>query len=476
MPHENNPASSTGLAAVTGRMGERLVTALCDLTVVVDASGTIVAANAGMGTAADAEAWKSLLGKRFVDTVTPESQGKVAQLIREAREQGRSRTREINVLVAPIGEVPFRFTMAPMDEDRLLGFGVDIRPLAALQQRLVTAQQALEVEHERIRQAEVQYRVLFHVCSEGVVIARGSPLVISEMNPAMLDLLGVAHDAPVGGGLRELVAPGSEDALLALLAAAETGRSTESSLRLRAKDEPEVKAAATVFRQGGETVALVRFWRPGAPGTEGNATNDRMLDVIAAMPDAFVVTDGELRVLTANAAFCTLVERASELQVVGQSLRLWLGSRGVDLDIMMASLRERGLVRSFATIARSEFGAEQEVFVTAVAVHQGDESVYGFTLRMATPLSRGQVRVGPASSRTEVKELVGRMSLKDIVQESADLVERLCIEAALDISGNNRAAAAKLLRLSRQSLYTKLRGLGLDDHAVAAVDDSGADE
>jgi DNA-binding NtrC family response regulator len=58
---------------------------------------------------------------------------------------------------------------------------------------------------------------------------------------------------------------------------------------------------------------------------------------------------------------------------------------------------------------------------------------------------------------------VGRVSLKDIVQESTDLIERLCIEAALDVSGNNRAAAAQLLGLSRQSLYSKLRRHGMGD-------------
>ena len=37
----------------------------------------------------------------------------------------------------------------------------------------------------------------------------------------------------------------------------------------------------------------------------------------------------------------------------------------------------------------------------------------------------------------------------------------MCIEAALELTGNNRAAAAGLLSLSRQSLYVKLRKFGL---------------
>jgi DNA-binding NtrC family response regulator len=37
------------------------------------------------------------------------------------------------------------------------------------------------------------------------------------------------------------------------------------------------------------------------------------------------------------------------------------------------------------------------------------------------------------------------------------VIEAMCIEAALEITHDNRASAAELLGLSRQSLYAKLR-------------------
>lgn len=49
------------------------------------------------------------------------------------------------------------------------------------------------------------------------------------------------------------------------------------------------------------------------------------------------------------------------------------------------------------------------------------------------------------------------------MREAADVVERLCIEAALNLTGDNRASAAEILGLSRQSLYVKLRRHGLGD-------------
>jgi DNA-binding NtrC family response regulator len=66
-----------------------------------------------------------------------------------------------------------------------------------------------------------------------------------------------------------------------------------------------------------------------------------------------------------------------------------------------------------------------------------------------------------------MRELVGRVSLKEIVRESADMIERLCIQAALDVSGNNRASAAQLLGLSRQGLYSKLQRHALAEFGPA---------
>jgi DNA-binding NtrC family response regulator len=37
----------------------------------------------------------------------------------------------------------------------------------------------------------------------------------------------------------------------------------------------------------------------------------------------------------------------------------------------------------------------------------------------------------------------------------------MCIEAALEMTHNNRASAAEMLGLSRQSLYVKLRRFGI---------------
>jgi DNA-binding NtrC family response regulator len=87
----------------------------------------------------------------------------------------------------------------------------------------------------------------------------------------------------------------------------------------------------------------------------------------------------------------------------------------------------------------------------------------------ATPPAAGEL----PRSVAQLTELIGRVPLRDLVREATDVIEKLSIEAALELTGNNRASAAEMLGLSRQSLYVKLRRFGLAEHAA---DEEGENE
>jgi transcriptional regulator PpsR len=133
---------------------------------------------------------------------------------------------------------------------------------------------------------------------------------------------------------------------------------------------------------------------------------------------------------------------------------------------MISNLRQRGAVRLFATTLRGEYGAVTDVEISATMVPHGDRPFLGFTIRdVGRRLSGVEPRGGRELPRSvgQLTELVGRVPLKDIVGETTDLIEQLCIEAALELTRDNRASAAEMLGLSRQSLYVKLRRYGLGD-------------
>jgi transcriptional regulator PpsR len=98
-------------------------------------------------------------------------------------------------------------------------------------------------------------------------------------------------------------------------------------------------------------------------------------------------------------------------------------------------------------------------------VPDGAQPCFGFAIRNVGRRLAAESRSGRELPRSveQLTELVGRVPLKDLVRETTDVIERLCIEAALELTGDNRASAAEILGLSRQSLYVKLRRYGLGD-------------
>jgi transcriptional regulator PpsR len=207
---------------------------------------------------------------------------------------------------------------------------------------------------------------------------------------------------------------------------------------------------------------IIRVEQNAAAETE-RRFDSTLGDVLERMPDAFVLVDRDLKVLTANAAFVELAEMPSTDRVVGATLGSWVGRPGRDLDLIVGQMREYGSVRNVATILRGAAGAQEDIEVSGVLAAMDGKDCFGFTIRNVGR----RLRDAPATPRDvprsvdQLTELVGRMSLKEIVRESTDMIERLCIEAALAYTSDNRASAAEILGVSRQSLYSKLHRHGL---------------
>ena len=87
-------------------------------------------------------------------------------------------------------------------------------------------------------------------------------------------------------------------------------------------------------------------------------------------------------------------------------------------------------------------------------------------------VSLGHAKIGqdrksaPSSDSSQLDRVlscIGRKTLKQIVDAEKETVERACIEASLEMSQGNKALAAKLLGLSRQSFYAKLSKLRIHE-------------
>lgn len=413
------------------------------------------------------EGFEDWLGKLWAETVTIESRPKIEALLRNAANDEAPRGRQVNHPSARGTDIPILYSAVPVGRGgRIVAVGRDLRQVAVLQQRLIEAQQSMERDYWRLRLAETRYRVLFQMSGEALLILDAATRKVLEINPAACELLGEAASRLAGRGFPLGVDADGTRVLQAMLdTLIATGRADDVRVRL-AGDGRALTVSASIFRQDDAAQVVVRIAGQAVESAEGaRSTRSRTLEFVARSPDALVVTDKDGRILMANRAFLDMAQIAAEDVARGEPLERWLGRPGVDVNVLSASLRRHGAVRLFSTTLRGEFGTVADVEVSAVDVPEGDAPCMGFVIRNIGRRLAGQRRPIPElpTSVEQLTELVGRVSLKDLVREATDVIERLCIEAALEVTNDNRASAAEMLGLSRQSLYTKLRRYGLSE-------------
>jgi transcriptional regulator PpsR len=459
--HFKSPRDSIG--NLDAETAARVMAASSDVAMVIDREGIIrdVAISA---TDLPMDGFNNMIERRWVDTVGVESRRKVEEMLRDVAGKGDSRWREINQQAGK-NSIPFRYVALDAGRDgNVIALGRDLRGVSVLQQKLLQAQQSMERDYIRLRQAESRYRVLFQIASEAVLIVDQATKKIVEANPAAGNLLGTPQAALAGQAFTKLFHAEARDTALTLLNDSTASAQTDP-VRVRLADgRNDFSASASLFRQDGATHVLVRLVSPRdeAPLAEDDSKL-KLLRVLNRIPDAFVVTDEGMNIIDSNLSFLELTQLASAEAAKNQSLSRFIGRPGVDLTVLMANLREHGWVRNFGTVIRTVYGAQEDVELSAVSVREGLESYFGLVIR---PSKREQA--SPTEQRRELPrtaeqltQLVGRVSLREIVGETTDVIERMCIEAALNLTSNNRASAAEILGLSRQSLYSKLNRYGL---------------
>jgi transcriptional regulator PpsR len=459
------------LGALDARSVATLIATASDIALIVDADGTIrdIALQSDE-LSNDLDTSSSWVGRKLVSTVAPDSRSKVTHLLADAAAHNtKPKWRHINHAAADGRSIPVLYCAVSVGDDgRMVAFGRDLRAMSSLQQRLMMAQETLERDYSRMREVEARYRLLFQMSSEAVVILDTTRHRVIESNPAARGLFGARAEQASGQTLAEIFTPDTLASVQAHLQAIRAdGRAEEFPARLAATGT-EVVVAASIFRQDNNSLFLVRISPAPAESHAMPDVKEKLLKLVESAPDGFVVTDNTGNVLTANAAFLQMAGLAGEDMARGESLDRWIGNSGVELDVLITNLRQRGSVRFFTTTVRSEDFTVAQVEISAVAIGNGGTPSFGFAIRNVGPRLQAenqQARVLPRSVE-QLTELIGRVSLKDLVRESTDVIEKLCIEAALQLTGDNRASAAEMLGLSRQSFYVKLRRYGLGDLAT----------
>lgn len=446
-----------------------LVTAAGDLSLVLDPDGIVLDVACGSSEMAR-EGYSKWIGQPWIETVTPESRAKIEALLRDAATPGEHRWRHVYHSSSRGADVPVLYSAVKVGaEGHIVAIGRDLREMANLQQRLVDAQQSMERDYWRLRNVETRYRMLFQMSSEAILIVDAATEKVVEANPTAGELFGESSKRLVGRSLAECFGTESAQVVQTLVAGVRaTGRADDVPIRFGA-DRREFQLSALYFRQENDALYLLRVSVPRAE-VGASLLPKTVLRAVEQSVDAFVVTDPDGRVIASNRAFLDLAQMPTGAQVQGETLDRWVGRSRVDFSVLMANLRQHGTIRLFTTTLTGEHGAIADVEVSGVAIQSADPPCMGFNIRNVGRRVSSEPEAGGEVPRSveQLTELVGRVPLKELVRDATDLVEKLCIEAALQLTQDNRASAAEVLGVSRQSLYVKLRRYGLTDFSPDA--------
>jgi transcriptional regulator PpsR len=456
----------------------RVIAASADVALILDPKGVVrdmAVGKSDLGLAPFG-AW---IGQPWAETVTEDSRPKVEALLRDALADVPTGWRQVSYPVPDGADVPVLYAATRIGSDgRVVAVGRDLRSVANMQQRLLLAQQAMERDYARLRHLETRYRLLFKLSSEAVLFVDSASRRIVEANTAAQALFGDSGKSLIDRVFPHGVETDDADSIETLLASVRAvGRGDDVAVRL-GPARREVLVSAALFRIERTVQFLVRLSSRVAEsdGTLVTQARARLLDVMDNAPDGMVVTDIDGIILSSNTAFLDFVQVATEAQVRGRPLSRFIGRPGVDLTRLIANLRDLETVRQFTTSVHGDIGASTTVEISAVAVPHADRPCLGFIIRAVTDREEGAgsgvTAVTAPRSVEQLTELVGRVSLKEIIRETNDMIEKLCIQAALELTGDNRASAAEMLGLSRQSLYVKLRRYNLGD--LSSSDASGS--
>lgn len=400
-------------------------------------------------------------GKKWIDTVTIESHKKIEDLLSGASPSGPV-WRQVNHPSVSGGDIPIKYTAIRLrGTGRILALGRDLRSISSLQQRLVEAHQGIEREYDRLRESEARYRALFKSVSEAVLIVEAETGRIEDLNIAAGNLFNKDISALTGANLADLFIIKAHKKISDVLAEALAGGAAQApSLKMKAGHECNIMASS--FRLKNSIRIIVRV-KPVSEQSAG--AGEEYGDVLSLMPDALVVADKDLRILAVNDGFASMTRLAERRQATGRALVEFLGRSSTDTNVLISSIRTHGSVRNFATVLRDQFGLEESVEVSGVAAPSDKGDTYGLSIRNVSRRLETGARIGEQLPRSvdQLTGLVGKVPLKEIVKESTDLIEKLCIEAALEITADNRASAAEMLGMSRQGLYSKLKRFGFDE-------------
>jgi transcriptional regulator PpsR len=382
----------SALASLAHELAITMARVVGDIALVVDAHGVIVEVAEGARVPiAGCDQW---VGRRWTDTVSPESQPKVLSLLEEVSRCGESaRGRELMHPWPGQADLPLAWSAIRLGTfGPVLAVGRDLRAVVALQQRFVEVQQEMERHYWRYRLVQSRSQRLYQVAHDAVLMLDAASLVVLQANARTAELLGrrledLLH-LPLTDSLpMTLLGP----VLELLVATRSSGRSTNRR-GCEAGTLGRLDVAAAPLMVDGRRQLMLhvrsaeeRVGGSAEGGVELRLALSRMAETVETSADALVITDADGGVLMANPAFLRLTGVADEALLRRRPLPELMADVHGECAALVAQVRRVGMVNGAALGVAAKQGLRQHdratrVSVCAALLAEGEPVCIGFVM------------------------------------------------------------------------------------------------
>ena len=435
-----------------------------DISLLIDTAGLIleVIYNTENKNLGDIEHWRT---RNIRDFITKESGIKLEEiqnLSSNASNKVEKDTIQLNHTKNDGTDFPIQYSVHPTGvNNQILLFGRDLTQIAQAQQELMKTQLKFEREYDRYRSFDTKYRVILEQCGSAFIIVdeTGKIVDFNKKATTIIERTDLQHIT-----LEELINQRTSTEILNELETLNKNAPSNALKTFLKKSNKEVQLKGTFFRSNEGVHTLIRLNNTASHKAPHAREKLYLSDLYQKTTDAFVFIDEAGKIVDTNDSFLTLSENANVDEVVGKSFSAFLRNTATDLKILTDNSKKLGKIRNYATEFITAFGSKIPVTISSTWVSNENDDFYGFILRDSSNIEFEKQNDNEQYSWEATTKLVGSAPLKELVAQTGDIAERICLETALNLTSNNKVAAADLLSLSRQSLYVKLRKHNLLDN------------
>ena len=444
----------------------KIISDFGDINLILDPKGKILKINTP--TSAIVKSLNNWINKNIYDFLTIESKEKLNFHLTALSDLSQSSTKwfELNHISENTGEFPVKYKgFKSANKKNVILIGNDLSPIAEIQKKFVNSQLALEREYSKYRSFETKYKALIEFSEEPLFLLDGVTGKILNANDSAAKIINEKREKLVGTFLSKFFNFKNNNEFIELLKSNEIVKNYNSNKSIESKISFNLQSS--IFRAENEVCIILRLQKENEVKVKENELNNILNKFYDKTRYGIVFTDSLGTIKYVNDSFISLCKIENQQLLIERPFSDFLARGIIDMKVLIEATLENGSTMPFKTQLISNYDIETDIEITSTktSINFGDYICFLISHRPneSEPETENNINENVVSEKAtkKIMRLVGSAPLKDLVADTSDIVEKICIETALKMTKNNRVATAEMLNLSRQSLYVKLRKYNL---------------